>query len=148
MKSDGHRDLIPTDNLLDVLYYFVLIDKPDNSRLGCLCFYLLVLSLFFHACQCDLGNTESLTSSSGRRGRLRASNSLETPKRSILDLFFSFFILLVYILFDFQELYRDDMLFLPDLLKMHERIPSLLGNFSGERRRKDDPSSKVPMAST
>ena len=31
----------------------------------------LVLSHFFHACQCDLGNTESLTSSPGRHGRLR-----------------------------------------------------------------------------
>ena len=39
---DGHRNLISTDDLQDVLNYFVLIDEPDNPRLGSLCFYLFL----------------------------------------------------------------------------------------------------------
>ena len=71
---------VPIDDLQDVLYHCVLIDKPDNPGLGSLGFYLFfVLSHFFHACQCDVGKTESWTSSPGRHGRLRISNSSRRP---------------------------------------------------------------------
>ena len=71
LVRDTNRNLVSTDqNALN----YILINEPDNPCLGSLCFnLLLVLSYFFHACQYDWGNTESLTSSPGRR--LRISNS-------------------------------------------------------------------------
>ena len=41
----------------------------------------LVCSHVFHACQYDVGKTESWTSSPGRHGRLRISNSSSRPAR-------------------------------------------------------------------
>ena len=41
----------------------------------------LVFSHVFHACQCDVGKTESWTSSPGRHGQLRISNSSSRPAR-------------------------------------------------------------------
>ena len=40
LVCDIHGDLIPTDDLQDVLHHCVLIDKPDNPSFGSLGFYL------------------------------------------------------------------------------------------------------------